>query len=76
MSEFHEKISIQFDIEFEVARCLLGSCDVKVKSLVEEFYCLICIALLSPFNKSFNENKLCIFLRIIPARLIDFINKL
>jgi hypothetical protein len=49
---------------------------MKVESLIEKFNGLISIAPLSPLNQRFNQNELCIFLRIIPARLIDLINKL
>lgn len=76
MSKFHQKVSIELDVEFEVSGGLFGRCNVKVESLVEEFNRLISIAPLSPLNQRFNQNELCIFLRIIPARLIDLINKL
>ena len=54
LSEFHKKVSVELDVEFEVAGRLLGRCDVQVESLIEEFNGLVSIAPLSPLNESFN----------------------
>ena len=55
LSELHEEVSIQSDVEVKVVDGSLRLLDVKGKALIEETNSLILVTALAPFDHSFEE---------------------
>jgi hypothetical protein len=49
LGELHQEVSVEFDIELKIARCLLRCCNVKIQGLVKSLNRLLSISSLSPF---------------------------
>ena len=55
LSELHEEVGIQSDVEVKVVDGSLRLLDVKGKALIEETNSLILVTALAPFNHGFEE---------------------
>lgn len=65
LSQLHEEIRTQFDVEVDVAVAVLGLCDVKVQRLIQQLDCLFLLAFLSPGDDGFKVDLLrCLLLAL------------
>ena len=53
LSKLHKEVSVQLNVELEVARGLLSGSDVEVQSLVKDFDGLLSVPTFTPLEEGF-----------------------
>ena len=58
LGKLHKEISVEFDIEIEIASGSFGLLNVEVKCSIEEPDCLCLVTFETPFNLGFKESMI------------------
>ena len=59
LSELHQKVSIESNVEVNVVDGVLGLLDVQVQASIKHTNCLSLVSFEAPFNKGFKEEMFC-----------------
>lgn len=58
LSQFHEEVRIEFDIEVDISSSILGLRDMEIECLIQESYALVSVCLLPPLDDCLEEHVL------------------